>query len=131
MGDGGRCAMNSLMQVKNASASVKGTYFYDALGRRMVEVQPSTNLVQRLYYSLDWQVVEEQRADTSMGAARARSQYVWGLSFVDDLVLRGDDGDGNSATGSLGVSGSGLERRVYAQQDANHNVTSLGMHNGT
>jgi len=50
---------------------------------------------------------------------------VWGMRYVDDLVLRGRDADGNSGTGDLGVSGSGLEERLYALTDALYKVVSV------
>lgn len=55
----------------------------------------------------------------------AERQNVWGLRYIDDLVLRDRDGDGNSGTGNYGLSGSGLEERLYALQDANWNVVSI------
>lgn len=124
-------AWNRLMQVKNAGNSVVASYYYDGLGRRMVEM--SGGLARRFYHSLDWQVVEEQQADScTCGVLRTRTQYVWGLGFVDELVLRDNDADGTASTGRLGNNGNqstgpttGLEERLYSQQDANYNVTSL------
>lgn len=79
----------------------------------MVEVYGNT--FTRLYYSLDWQVVEEQfTVGSCCGTAQTRSQYVWGLGFVDHLVLRDDNADGSGTTGNYGKTGSGLERRRYA-----------------
>jgi RHS repeat-associated protein len=49
------------------------------------------------------------------GAATA--QYVWSPVYVDALVLRDRDADGQG--------GNGLEERLWAQQDANYNVTAL------
>ena len=63
------------------------------------------------YYNNAWQVVEE-RVDASTDA---EIQYVWGLRYIDDLVLRDRDTD---ADGSL-------EERLYAIQDANWNVVAL------
>ena len=58
------------------------------------------------YYSADWQDLED---DAPGGSGSAITTYVWGQSYIDDLVAR-DDGSGN---------------RLYVQQDANHNVTAL------
>ena len=58
-----------------------------------------------------WQVVEE-RVGTSTNADR---QFVWGLRYVDDLILRDRD------TNSDGT----LDERLYGMQDANWNVTSI------
>ena len=52
----------------------------------------------------------------------ANEQYVWGLRYANDLVLR-DRATGGS--GNLGESGSGLNERLYALQDANWNVVAL------
>src|SRR5207248_515338 len=43
--------------------------------------------------------------------------YVWSPVYVDALVERDRDADGNS--------GNGLEERLYVQQDANWNVTAV------
>jgi RHS repeat-associated protein len=119
-------AWNRLREVRNGSA-LERQYFYDALGRRMVEVGGDLlSTVKRFYHSLDWQVVEEQESDScTCGVVRTRTQYVWGMGFVDQMVLRDHDADNNAATGSLGQSASGMEQRLYAQQDANYNVTSV------
>jgi YD repeat-containing protein len=40
---------------------------------------------------------------------------VWGLRYVDELVLRDRDTDANGS----------LDERLYAMQDANYNVTGI------
>ena len=50
--------------------------------------------------------------------ATATDQYVWGESYVDDLVERDHNPDGYYGSGTPTV-------RTYAQHDANYNVTSL------
>ena len=52
-------------------------------------------------------------------------QYVWSIAYVNDMVLRDEDADDSSSTGNLGKTSSGLEQRLYAQTDANYNVTAL------
>jgi RHS repeat-associated protein len=81
------------------------TYAYDALFRRVKEGAKD------LYYSADWQVLEERQA----GAPVAR--YVWSPVYVDALVLRDRDADG--------TLDNGLEERLYALQDVNYNTTAL------
>ena len=44
-----------------------------------------------------------------------------GPDYVDDLVERDD----NSSSGNLGITGSGLGRRLYVQHDANWNITAI------
>src|SRR5262249_26249491 len=100
-------AWNRLVQVKQGMTTLV-TYGFDALGRRVTE---NTGALRDLYYSSKWQVLEERVS----GAAQA--QYVWSPAYVDALVLRDRDANGQS--------GDGLEERLYAEQDANWNVTSL------
>src|SRR5262249_8697473 len=101
-------AWNRLVQGKNGSTTLVA-YQYDALNRRVVETASSTT--KDLYYSDQWQVLEER-----VGGA-AQTQYVWSPVYVDALIDRDRDADGQS--------GNGLEERIYAQQDANWNVTAL------
>jgi RHS repeat-associated protein len=51
------------------------------------------------------------------------TQYVWGLAYVNDLVERDDSG--SSSDLSYGMAGSGLNERLYAVRDANHDVVAL------
>ena len=67
------------------------------------------------YYSAQWQPIETRQGTT------VTTQNVFGIAYVNDLVFRDD----NSASGNLGKSGSGLGRRLYAQHDANWNVTAI------
>ena len=61
-------------------------------------------------YSSQWQVLEEYVAATSLTVPDR--QYVWGLRYIDDLVLRDRD-----LTGTL--------ERLYPLQDANWNVVAI------
>jgi RHS repeat-associated protein len=79
------------------------------MGRRVTETAGGTT--KDLYYSAGWQVLEERQGGT------VQAQNVWSPVYVDALVLRDRDADGNG--------GNGLEERLYAQQDANFNVTAL------
>jgi RHS repeat-associated protein len=63
------------------------------------------------YFTDAWQCVE-QRVDSSSDAER---QHVWGLRYIDDLVLRDRDTTGNGT----------LDERLYAMPDANWNVTGV------
>ena len=60
-----------------------------------------------------------------LGSSTER-QNVWGLRYIDDLVIRDRDADSNSGTGNYGKSGSGLEERLYGLQDPNWNVVTVG-----
>jgi RHS repeat-associated protein len=115
-------AWNRLVKVTTGSGEGETTvaeYQYDGLGRRVTATTYAAGVptVTHFYLSQDDQVLEE-RAGTSTSASR---QYVWGLRYVDDLVLRDD----NSSSGDLGVDNSGLGRRLYAIQDANWNVVAV------
>ena len=104
---------NRVVKVENSSGGVLETYTYDAFGRRITET-PNGQTTKDLYFDGS-KVIEEQQAGTTT------NQYVWGLGYVNSLVLRDD----NSSGGNYGKTGSGLGRRLFVQQDADWNVTSL------
>jgi hypothetical protein len=84
------------------------------------------------YYTSQWQVIQETANNPGIGGMETADQYVWELAYVNELVLRDSDSDGSSSMGSYGISGSGLDQRLYALQDANYNVTALvGLVSGT
>ena len=68
------------------------------------------------YFTDQWQCIEE-RLGTSTTPDR---QFVWGVRYIDDLILR-----------DRSVSGSTLNERLYALQDANWNVTTVANSTGT
>ena len=87
------------------------SYQDDGLHRRITS---GTGTSQRHYYSASWQVLEE-RIGTNPDAAPPERQFVWGLRYLDDCVLRDRSPTNNGV----------LSERLYALQDANWNVTSL------
>jgi RHS repeat-associated protein len=93
-------AWNRLVRVNSGSGTPIESYAYDGLNRRVVE---NSGTARDLYYSAAWQVIEERVA----GAMQA--QYVWSPGYADALVAR----DGGAGT------------RLYVQQDANWDVTSV------
>jgi RHS repeat-associated protein len=93
--------------VKDSGSNVLAAYEYDALARRVERTASGTTT--DLYYSQDWQVLEERIG------GNARASYVWSPVYVDALVARDRDSDANGS----------LDERLYAIQDANHNVTSV------
>ena len=99
-------AWNRLVRLDDGELTV-ATYYYDALARR-IAVNNGINTL-RTYFSNRWQVIEE-RLDDSTDTVR---QFVWGLRYIDDLVLR-----------DRSVSGI-LDERLYSLQDGNWNVTSI------
>jgi RHS repeat-associated protein len=106
-------AWNQQVTVKSSGGTIIAYYGYDAQGRRITEGNGTTTTA--VYFSNQWQAIEERVGGT------ATRQDVWGIGFVNQLIERDD----NSVSGTLGISGSGLGERLYAQQDANWNVTSL------
>jgi RHS repeat-associated protein len=105
-------AWNRLVRILDVFVVVE--HAYDGLNRRIVAKSYGSGggllETRHLYYSDAWQVLEE-RVDSG---ATAKAQYVWGLRYIDDCVLR----DRNT-------SGSGLNERLYAMQDANWNVVAI------
>jgi len=80
-------AWNRLMSVSTASSGSSGspvtlgTYQYDGLNRRVIN---TTSSARHYYYTSAWQIIEER-----VGVATtADRQFVWGLRYLDDLVLR-------------------------------------------
>jgi RHS repeat-associated protein len=102
-------AWNRLVAAKNSGGTTIAQFKYDALSRRVSQTEASTTT--DFSYSAAWQVLEER-----VGGV-AKAQYVWSPVYVDALVLRDRDADGNPA--------NGLEERLWVQQDANFNVTAL------
>ncbi|HEX4612570.1 MAG TPA: RHS repeat-associated core domain-containing protein, partial [Urbifossiella sp.] len=100
-------AWNRLVAVKNSGGTTLETFGYDGLNRRVTSAAGGATT--DLYYSADWQVVEERVG----GAATAR--YVWSPVYVDALILRDRDTDANGS----------LDERLWVQLDANWNVTAL------
>jgi YD repeat-containing protein len=108
-------AWNRLVRIEDG-ANKLAEYEHDGAKRRTVKktyVSGELDETRHFYYTdpSRWQVLEE-RVGSSTSAAR---QFVWGVRYVDDLVLR--DRDTNS-------DGS-LDERLYGMQDVNWNVTSL------
>src|SRR5439155_11587138 len=99
-------AWNRLVHVQDRNGNPIAGYSYDALGRRVLE---NTDRLHALYYSKDWQVLEEQDSGV------VRAQNVWSPVYVDALVLRDRDPNGSGV----------LSERLYVQQDVNWNVTAI------
>jgi len=78
------------------------TNAYDGLSRRALKVVNA--LARHFYYSAGWQSLEE-RVGTSAIADR---QFIWGLRYIDDALLRDRGGE-----------------RLYAMQDPNWNVVAI------
>ena len=95
-------------------AATLAAYAYDGFDRRTVKQTYSGGVLsetRHVFYTVLWQAVEERISSSS----NAERQFVWGVRYLDDLVLRDRDTD---ASGSL-------DERLYAMQDANFNVTAI------
>ena len=108
-------AWNRLVKIVEG-VNTLAEYEYDGIKRRMIQKVysgGSLSETRHLYYTKpsQWQLIEE-RVDSSTAANK---QFVWGLRYQDDLVLRDRD------TTSDGI----LDERLYGLQDANWNVTSI------
>ncbi len=118
-------AWNRLVTVEDGDTSYTiAEYEYDGDNRRTLKkvyVSNALDYTRHFYYSKSWQILEE-RIDSASSPER---QYVWGLRYIDDLILRDRDADDDSETGDLGIADSGLEERLYAIQDPNWNVTTI------
>ena len=121
-------AWNRLVAVTTGSGgsqTMVAQYEYDGLNRRIVENTYSGGTLSQTthyYLSSSDQVLEERPGNSTS----ANQQYVWGLRYVNDLVLRDDA----SCGGNLGIAGSGLGERLYAIQDANWNVVAIANTSG-
>src|SRR5262245_41064419 len=82
-------AWNHLVEVKDSGSTVLASYKYDALFRRIQETHGSET--RDLYYSAAWQVLEERVG------ADVKIRYVWSPVYVDAMVLRERDTDGNGS----------------------------------
>lgn len=108
-------AWNRLVAIADGSDTIS-EYAYDGARRRIIQKSYAGGTLsetKHLYYTQpsQWQVLEEH-IGTSINAER---QFVWGLRYIDDCLLRDRD---TNADGTL-------DERLYACQDPNWNVTAL------
>jgi RHS repeat-associated protein len=111
-------AWNRLHMVATVNGKPVAIYAYDALGRRVSEFLNASSPAEtrHCYYSDRWQVIEERVQTTARSTTgRLNAQYVWSPVYVDALIERDRDTNGDAI----------LDERVYALQDANWNVTAI------
>jgi RHS repeat-associated protein len=104
-------AWNRLVTVKNGGTTI-AAYAYDAVGRRVQQTESST--ATDIYFDNQWRDVEEQVSSV------VQTRYVWSPINQDAMVLRDDQ-----------PSGGSLTRRIWVQQDANWDVTSIVSSSGS
>ncbi|GEM_PF-1420690 len=107
-------AWNRLVEVKNTGGSVVATYRYDGTHRRVTSLVGANT--RHHYFSLSWQILEER----VNSASTAERSFVWGLRYLDDLVLRQKSSerlyalhDYYGVTAIVNTSGTVLERYGY------------------
>jgi len=114
-------AWNRLVKLVDTSTSdTVAEYSYDANNRRIrkkLYTNGTLHQTRHIYVSSQNQVLEE-RLDSSASAAM---QNIWGLMYIDGLILRDRDSDGNGT----------LNERRYCLQDANWNTVALSDETGT
>jgi RHS repeat-associated protein len=131
-------AWNRLVRVSDAESTV-AEYSYDGRNYRILKrvyrdpSDPLTLLTFPLshytYHTNDWRVIEDHSTTESPAprpeSLAAGSQHIWGLRYIDDLILRDRNADGVATTGTYGLAASGLEERLYALQDPNWNMVAI------
>jgi len=101
-------AWNRLVSVSNGGTPIV-SYTYDGTGRQVTQTNSAGTT--DLYYSSQWQVIEERQGGNTT------AQEVWSPVYVNALILKDSNTTGNPAV-------DGLNQRLYATQDVNYNVTS-------
>jgi hypothetical protein len=109
-------AWNRLVKLVDGANTVQENQ-YDGLRRRTIRKSYTAGVLsetRHYYYTARWQIVEE-RLGTTPDSATANRRYVWGLRYIDDLILRDRDTTG----------GGTLNERLYGIQDPNWNMIAL------
>jgi RHS repeat-associated protein len=108
-------AWSRLVKVVDSSTSqTVAEYQYDGRGFRVLRSGYNTGTLserRHYYYNSAWQLLEERIEQSPIPNPQSlipSSQYVWGLRYIDDIVLR-----------------DRVSERLYYVQDANWNVTAL------
>jgi YD repeat-containing protein len=115
-------AWGHVIRIASSSNVTEEVFTVDALGRYVTTNNGSGN--EAIYFSGNNVVMEQF-------SASVYDQFVYGLAYVNDVILRDRNADGNGSTGNLGSSGSGLEEREYAQHDKQFSTISLTNSSGS
>jgi len=106
-------AWNQLVKLEDDDDTV-AEYEYDGLGRRIIKKvyddEGTLSETRHYYLSTSSQVLEE-RVDTETDPVQ---QFLWGIRFVDDLVLRDKD-----------TAGNGLDERLYGLADPRFSILAI------
>jgi len=113
-------AWNRMVRViDNETDNIVQENIYDGRNFRVIKKTYASGVLdetRHIYYTSSWQAIEE-RLGTDPDSADAAQQYVWGIRYIDDLVLR----DRDTSEPPDGT----LDERLYAIQDPNWNVTTI------
>ena len=108
-------AWNRLVISRSSDGVLLASYDYDGLNRRITEQVSSDGIsdasmspVKDMFYSSQWQVLEERLRVAGAVGTVVEARFVWSPVYIDAMVLR-DRG----------------AERVYALQDGNWNTTAL------
>jgi RHS repeat-associated protein len=108
-------AWNRLVRLVDPDTSdTLAEYSYDGRNFRIIGKSfagGTLDETRHFFFTDSWQCLEE-RIDSSTDPER---QHVWGIRYIDDLVLRDRDTTGNGT----------LDERLYFLPDANWNVTAV------
>jgi YD repeat-containing protein len=77
-------AWNRIVKVYNSSTALLAQYSYDGMGRRIIE---NTKDVRDIYFSKDWQVLEERVTKLPNTVLVPNIQYVWSPVYVQRTHL--------------------------------------------
>jgi len=90
-------AWNRLVEVRAADDStVVAQYQYDGRNFRTVKKTYTSGQLsetRHFYYNGSWQCLEERLETGGVISSSANRQYVWGVRYIDDLILRDRDAD--------------------------------------
>jgi RHS repeat-associated protein len=115
-------AWNRLVSLSDGSNLV-AEYKYDPINRLILVTnydfssEPETVEVRHRYHTTNWQVIEERIGSS----ATAAQQFVWNVGYIDDLLLRDRDTNGDGS----------LDERLYALTDLRYSVMALANTSGT
>jgi RHS repeat-associated protein len=117
-------AWNRLVEVRASdNSTVIAQYQYDGRNYRTVKKTYASGALaetRHFYYNSSWQCLEERLESDSVIASYADRQNVWGIRYVDDLILRDRDTDADGT----------LDERLYAMQDPNWNTVAIANSSG-
>jgi len=105
--------------IDNETDNIVQENVYDGRSFRIIKKTYASGVLdetRHIYYTSSWQAIEE-RLGTTPDSADAAQQYIWGIRYIDDLVLR----DRDTSEPPDGV----LNERLFAIQDPNWNVTTI------